>query len=158
MHICLIFLQSGQSEKRKSEAATWMSHLEKKEEEKSSSRARGEERSPSLLTMVGFIFFDVRDFAFARSCGTRADFNQGQNRYFWHRCQLALSVFCCSQSLSGLIDVNSKEKSAKHSNIPSLYPPPPLFVDCQKVGLLGQEGGGDAQPLQTGSHGRQQKE
>ena len=60
-----------------------MSHLEKKREvEKSSSRASGEEESPSLLTMVGFILFDVRDFAFARSCGTRADFNQGQKNIF----------------------------------------------------------------------------
>ena len=38
-----------------------------------------------------------------------------------------------------------------------LYPPPPIFVDSQKVGLPRQEGGGDAQPLQTGSDGRQQK-
>ena len=83
MHICLIFLRSGKGEKRKSEAATWMSHVEKKKrEEKSSSRASGGEESPSLLTMVGSILFDVRDFAFARSCGTRADFNQGQNNIF----------------------------------------------------------------------------
>ena len=81
MHICLIFLQSGRGEKRKSEAATWMSHVEKKEEEKSS-RASGEEKSPSLLAMVGSILFDVRDFDFARSCGTRADFNQDQNNIF----------------------------------------------------------------------------
>ena len=61
-----------------------MSHVEKKEKEEksSSSRASGGEESPSLLTMVGFILFDVRDFAFARSCGTRADFNQGQNNIF----------------------------------------------------------------------------
>ena len=53
-HLFDVFQSGSRGEKGETEAAVWMSHVEKKEEEKKSIKASGEE-SPSLLTLVGSI-------------------------------------------------------------------------------------------------------